>query len=67
MKVVDLMKNMYGNYVIQTSLDVCNDQQKHKFIKYTRDYKDLLKKVRYGKHILNKVDEICKSKGLKKG
>jgi len=28
----ELMKNMYGNYVIQTALDVANDKNKDKLI-----------------------------------
>jgi len=33
LKVIDLMKHMYGNYVIQTALDVSNDTQKAKLVK----------------------------------
>lgn len=57
-KVIDLMKHMYGNYVIQTALEYANEAQKSRFIKYVRESKDLLKKVRYGKHIISKVDSI---------
>jgi len=55
--LIDLMKNMYGNYVIQTALEMANDNQRSKLIKFASENKEMLKRVRYGKHILNKIEE----------
>jgi len=44
--IIDLMKNMFGNYVIQTALDEATEEQRAKIIKYARQNKNYLMRVR---------------------
>jgi len=38
--IIDLMKNMFGNYVIQTALEEATDEQKSNIIRYARQNKN---------------------------
>lgn len=44
--IIDLMKNMFGNYVIQTALEEASEDQKNSIIRYARQNKNYLMKVR---------------------
>lgn len=57
-KVIDLMKHMYGNYVVQTALDYATWRQKKAFVQIGMAHKELLKMVRYGKFILKRLEEF---------
>jgi pumilio RNA-binding family len=53
-----MMKHQFANYVIQKILEVCVNYQREKFIEYIKPYYSSLKKFTYGKHILNKIENL---------
>ncbi|KAL7716295.1 Pumilio family RNA-binding protein [Entamoeba marina] len=55
--LLKLMKDAYANYVIQTLVEVMDDEQRHNFIS-TYVYPNIaqLKKVSYSKHLLQRLN-----------
>ncbi|KAG8049761.1 hypothetical protein GUJ93_ZPchr0009g1041 [Zizania palustris] len=53
-----MMKDKYGNYVIQKILETCNEHQKEALLSRMKCHLPLLRKFTYGKHIVNRVEHI---------
>lgn len=53
-----LLNNSYGNYVVQTMINVANDQMSEMLFRYIEPHKALLSKGVYGKHILQKMEKF---------
>ncbi|KAG8057256.1 hypothetical protein GUJ93_ZPchr0002g26038 [Zizania palustris] len=54
-----MMKDKYGNYVIQKMLETCNEQQKEVLVSRVKCHLPLLRKYTYGKHIISRVEHLC--------
>eukprot|EP00871_Galdieria_phlegrea_P004774 jgi/Galph1/5298/GphlegSOOS_G3915.1 len=53
-----LVKDQFGNYVVQRILDVATDDQLKKVVALLRQQIQSLKKYSYGKHIIAKLENI---------
>jgi len=60
--LTQMMKDMYGNYVIQKALEVAKGAQLDSLVYQIKEQSALLKKVRYGRHIINCVEKILSQK-----
>jgi pumilio RNA-binding family len=56
-----MMKDQYGNYVVQKMLDECEDSQWHILMDRIQAHLTQLKKFTYGKHILARVEKLLNS------
>ena len=56
--LIAMVKDQFGNYVIQRLIDVLDEQQKANLVQRIRRFVPQLKKIPYGKHILAKVDKL---------
>ncbi|GMH40738.1 hypothetical protein BSKO_08642 [Bryopsis sp. KO-2023] len=54
----EMMKDQYGNYVVQKLLEVCSDAQRETLLNCIRSHLHALKRVTYGKHILARVEKL---------
>jgi len=52
-----MMKHQYANYVIQKIIDVCTPSQRDLLVKHINPHVNSLKKITYGKHIINKLEK----------
>ena len=57
-----MMRDPFGNYVVQKMLDVAEPVQRKLLLQHIRPFVGQLRKLSYGKHILNKVDKFMPSK-----
>lgn len=57
-----MMKDPFGNYVVQKMLDVAEVPQRKLLLQHIRPFVTHLRKLSYGKHILNKIDKFLPSK-----
>ncbi|KII70897.1 Pumilio 2 [Thelohanellus kitauei] len=59
-----MMKDAYANYVIQKMIDVIIENHQvdlfHSLVKKIRPHYSNLRRISYGKHIINKIDKINK-------
>ncbi|KAJ9511778.1 hypothetical protein QJQ45_022659 [Haematococcus lacustris] len=53
-----LMRDQFGNYVIQRLLEVCNDEQRDVLLERVRDQLQTLKRFTYGKHIVARMEKL---------
>ncbi|KAL6853653.1 hypothetical protein ACP4OV_019682 [Aristida adscensionis] len=53
-----MMKDQFGNYVVQKVLESCNDQQRELILSRIKVHLNALKKYTYGKHIVARVEEL---------
>mmetsp|Transcript_21372 Transcript_21372/g.46751 ORF Transcript_21372/g.46751 Transcript_21372/m.46751 type:complete len:1134 (+) Transcript_21372:1-3402(+) len=53
-----LMKDQFGNYVVQKVLEVCDDMQREKLLQRVRAQLHALKKYTFGKHIVARVEKL---------
>lgn len=53
------MKDQYANYVVQKILETCNDQQRELLVSRVKGHLQALRKYTYGKHIANRVEQLC--------
>jgi len=51
-----MMKHQYANYVIQKIIDVSTQSQRELLVKHINPHIPSLKKITYGKHIINKLE-----------
>lgn len=62
-----LMKDPYGNYVVQKIVDLAEPQQRKVLLSHIRPYMASLRKVHFGKHILTKVEKYIMASNCKQG
>ncbi|XP_057476979.1 pumilio homolog 4-like isoform X2 [Actinidia eriantha] len=53
-----MMKDPYGNYVVQKVLETCNDQSRELILSRIKVHLNTLKKYTYGKHIVLRVEKL---------
>ena len=60
-----MMKDPYGNYVVQKVLETCNDQSRELILSRIKVHLNTLKKYTYGKHIVLRVEKLITAGGNK--
>ncbi|XP_016552255.2 pumilio homolog 4-like [Capsicum annuum] len=53
-----MMKDPFGNYVVQKVLETCDDQSRELILSRIRIHLTALKKYTYGKHIVSRVEKL---------
>lgn len=53
-----MMKDQFGNYVVQKVLETCDDQQRELILTRIKVHLNALKKYTYGKHIVARVEKL---------
>ncbi|VAH81703.1 unnamed protein product [Triticum turgidum subsp. durum] len=53
-----MMKDQFGNYVVQKVLETCDDQQRELILSRIKVHLNALKKYTYGKHIVARVEKL---------
>ncbi|XP_062207416.1 pumilio homolog 1-like [Phragmites australis] len=53
-----IMKDQFGNYVVQKVLETCDDQQRELILSRVKVHLNALKKYTYGKHIVARVEKL---------
>ena len=56
--LIGMVKDQFGNYVIQRLIDVLDDEQMASLLHRIRRYVPSLRKIPYGRHILAKLEKI---------
>lgn len=56
--LVSMVRDQYGNYVIQKMLETLNTQQRNKLIRKISDYVPNIRKIAFGKHIVAKIEKL---------
>jgi len=56
--LIGMVKDQFGNYVIQRLIDVLDDEQRNSLVHRIKRYVSSLKKIPYGKHILAKIERL---------
>ena len=56
--LLSMVKDQFGNYVIQRLIDVLDDEQMQSLTQRIRRYVPSLRKIPYGRHILAKIEKI---------
>ena len=60
-----MMKDPYGNYVVQKVLETCNDQSRELILSRIKVHLNTLKKYTYSKHIVSRVEKLITAGGNK--
>jgi pumilio RNA-binding family len=58
-----MMKDQFGNYVVQKVLETCDDQQRELILSRVKVHLNALKKYTYGKHIVARVEKLVAAGG----
>ncbi|CAI5463525.1 unnamed protein product [Closterium sp. Yama58-4] len=58
-----MMKDQFGNYVVQKVLETCSEQQREMVLGRIRVHLHTLKKFTYGKHIVARVEKLLAAGG----
>lgn len=58
-----MMKDPFGNYVVQKVLETCDDQSRELILSRIRIHLTALKKYTYGKHIVSRVEKLIATGG----
>ncbi|RWW86243.1 hypothetical protein BHE74_00004988, partial [Ensete ventricosum] len=58
-----MMKDQFGNYVIQKALETCADEQRELILSRVKVHLNALKKYTYGKHIVARVEKLVAAGG----
>ncbi|KAI4390140.1 hypothetical protein MLD38_002283 [Melastoma candidum] len=53
-----MMKDQFGNYVVQKVLETCEDQHRELILSRVKVHLNALKKYTYGKHIVARVEKL---------
>ncbi|WIA19593.1 hypothetical protein OEZ85_005532 [Tetradesmus obliquus] len=53
-----MMQDQYGNYVVQKTLEVCDEGQRERLLSRVRCYYETLKSSQFGKHIVNRLEKL---------
>jgi len=56
--LVSMVRDQYGNYVIQKMLETLNAQQRNKLIRKISEYVPNIRKIAFGKHIVAKIEKL---------
>jgi len=59
-----MVRDPYGNYVVQKILDIADDRQQEALCNYLKHHAAQLKRYTYGKHILVRLEKISGEKLL---
>ncbi|KAF6150307.1 hypothetical protein GIB67_034006 [Kingdonia uniflora] len=59
-----MMKDQFGNYVVQKVLETSDDQQREMILSRIKVHLNALKKYTYGKHIVARVEKLVAAGGL---
>lgn len=59
-----MVRDPYGNYVVQKILDIADDRQQEALCSYLKHHAAQLKRYTYGKHILVRLEKISGEKML---
>lgn len=58
-----MMKDPFGNYVVQKVLETCDDQSLELILSRIKVHLTALKKYTYGKHIVSRVEKLITTGG----
>ncbi|XVF83143.1 hypothetical protein PTKIN_Ptkin16aG0109900 [Pterospermum kingtungense] len=58
-----MMKDQYGNYVVQKVLETCDDQNLELILSRIKVHLNALKRYTYGKHIVSRVEKLIATGG----
>lgn len=58
-----MMKDQFGNYVVQKVLETCDNECRELIISRIKVHLNALKKYTYGKHIVSRVEELIETGG----
>jgi len=58
-----MMKDPFGNYVVQKVLETCDDQSLELILSRIKVHLNALKKYTYGKHIVSRVEKLITAGG----
>ena len=56
--ILMMMRDAYGNYVIQKALDVCQGADRERLINGIKEHLPALRKFTYGKHIIAHIEKL---------
>ncbi|XP_010525263.1 PREDICTED: pumilio homolog 6, chloroplastic [Tarenaya hassleriana] len=56
--LLTMMKDQYGNYVVQKIFETCSDDQRAMLLSRVRMHAPALKKYTYGKHIVTRLEQL---------
>jgi len=59
-----MMKDQFGNYVVQKVLETCSDRNRELILSRIRLHLNALKKYTYGKHIVARVEKLLATGGI---
>lgn len=62
-KLQAMMKDPYGNYVVQKVLETCDDQSLELILSRIKIHLNALKRYTYGKHIVSRVEKLIATGG----
>lgn len=58
-----MMKDPFGNYVVQKVLETCDDQSRELILSRIKVHLTALKRYTYGKHIVSRVEKLIATGG----
>jgi len=58
-----MMKDPFGNYVVQKVLETCDDQSLELILSRIKVHLNALKRYTYGKHIVSRVEKLITTGG----
>lgn len=58
-----MMKDAFGNYVVQKVLETCDDQSLELILSRIKVHLTALKRYTYGKHIVSRVEKLITTGG----
>lgn len=64
-KMQAMMKDPFGNYVVQKVLETCDDQSLELLLSRIKVHLNVLKKYTYGKHIVSRIEKLIATGGDK--
>jgi pumilio RNA-binding family len=57
--LVTMVRDQFGNYVIQKVLEVSTEKQRHRLVSHINDLVPNLRKLMFGKHIIAKIEQLA--------
>ena len=58
-----MMKDPFGNYVVQKVLETCNDESLELLLSRIKVHLNTLKRYTYGKHIVSRIEKLIATGG----
>lgn len=62
-KLQIMMKDPFGNYVVQKVIETCDDQTRELILSRIKVHLNTLKRYTYGKHIVSRVEKLIAAGG----